>query len=289
EDHPGTRRNAHRNAELLCAQLDRYRQHWRCHPSPGLRSTLVLTGRAARFRIERRKPSRQFTGTSFAGLETKGLDCLRLWRRMGCLSSGHRSQVISRAASMRWNRDLGDRSPPTAVNASSPSSTKQPSPSSTWIPAKSSPPTPSTPTTATGAPHKRTRADGPPPSNSDQSRESGETYVATHHNGGGWGIRTPESFHSTRFPSVRHRPLGESSWRAVTRVQKRPKRILRHPRHRVCAAGLPRHASTSAPAGTEASRIREAAVRPVDLRLVVIQLQGGHRWQPHSVKRRRLP
>ena len=31
------------------------------------------------------------------------------------------------------------------------------------------------------------------------------------HNGGGWGIRTPEGFHPTRFPSVRHRPLGESS------------------------------------------------------------------------------
>ena len=29
--------------------------------------------------------------------------------------------------------------------------------------------------------------------------------------GGGWGIRTPEGFHPTRFPSVRHRPLGESS------------------------------------------------------------------------------
>ena len=31
------------------------------------------------------------------------------------------------------------------------------------------------------------------------------------HIGGGWGIRTPEGFHPTRFPSVRHRPLGESS------------------------------------------------------------------------------
>ena len=32
---------------------------------------------------------------------------------------------------------------------------------------------------------------------------------------GGWGIRTPEGLHPTRFPSVRHRPLGESSWRAM--------------------------------------------------------------------------
>ncbi len=30
-------------------------------------------------------------------------------------------------------------------------------------------------------------------------------------NGGGWGIRTPEGLHPTRFPSERHRPLGESS------------------------------------------------------------------------------
>ena len=31
-------------------------------------------------------------------------------------------------------------------------------------------------------------------------------------NGGEWGIRTPEGLHPTRFPSVRHRPLGEFSW-----------------------------------------------------------------------------
>ena len=30
-------------------------------------------------------------------------------------------------------------------------------------------------------------------------------------NGGGRGIRTPEGLHPTRFPSERHRPLGESS------------------------------------------------------------------------------
>ncbi len=36
-------------------------------------------------------------------------------------------------------------------------------------------------------------------------------YVARHHNGGEWGIRTPEGVNPTRFPSVRHRPLGEFS------------------------------------------------------------------------------
>src|SRR4051794_13594073 len=33
--------------------------------------------------------------------------------------------------------------------------------------------------------------------------------------GGGWGIRTPEGLHPTRFPSVRHKPLGEFSWRCL--------------------------------------------------------------------------
>jgi hypothetical protein len=34
--------------------------------------------------------------------------------------------------------------------------------------------------------------------------------------GGGCGIRTREGLHPTRFPSERHRPLGESSGRKVT-------------------------------------------------------------------------
>ncbi len=36
---------------------------------------------------------------------------------------------------------------------------------------------------------------------------------------GGWGIRTPEGLHPTRFPSVRHRPLGESSVHTKVRAQ----------------------------------------------------------------------
>ena len=39
--------------------------------------------------------------------------------------------------------------------------------------------------------------------------------------GGGWGIRTPEGLHPTRFPSVRHRPLGESSVHIVPDNHKR--------------------------------------------------------------------
>ena len=46
------------------------------------------------------------------------------------------------------------------------------------------------------------------------------------HFGGGWGIRTPEGFHPTRFPSVRHRPLGESSVGAGMRTRGRPHEML---------------------------------------------------------------
>ena len=55
---------------------------------------------------------------------------------------------------------------------------------------------------------------GPPPA---------KRQVTGPSTGGGWGIRTPEGFHPTRFPSVRHRPLGESSWTARERW---PSRIL---------------------------------------------------------------
>ncbi len=48
--------------------------------------------------------------------------------------------------------------------------------------------------------------------------------------GGGWGIRTPEGLHPTRFPSVRHRPLGESSWDPVG-----PTSILLDPCRRLSA------------------------------------------------------
>ena len=44
-----------------------------------------------------------------------------------------------------------------------------------------------------------------------RSGDSAVHDVLRHHSGGGWGIRTPEGLHPTRFPSVRHRPLGESS------------------------------------------------------------------------------
>ena len=58
-------------------------------------------------------------------------------------------------------------------------------------------------------------------------------------NGGEWGIRTPEGLHPTRFPSVRHRPLGEFSWVASA---------LRATAHNILpdAGGCPVHARLSA-------------------------------------------
>ena len=43
------------------------------------------------------------------------------------------------------------------------------------------------------------------------SNKNPGTSMGSGASGGGWGIRTPEGLHPTRFPSVRHRPLGESS------------------------------------------------------------------------------
>jgi hypothetical protein len=47
---------------------------------------------------------------------------------------------------------------------------------------------------------------------------TGGPAVRAAHSGGGWGIRTPEGVNPTRFPSVRHRPLGESSVSKHSRV-----------------------------------------------------------------------
>ncbi len=47
--------------------------------------------------------------------------------------------------------------------------------------------------------------------------------------GGEWGIRTPEGLHPTRFPSVRHRPLGEFSWRGSGMRLPGHRESYRHP------------------------------------------------------------
>ncbi len=58
------------------------------------------------------------------------------------------------------------------------------------------------------------RRRGPPAGFSCSARRNELRGTASRHpstHGGEWGIRTPEGLHPTRFPSVRHRPLGEFS------------------------------------------------------------------------------
>ena len=54
-----------------------------------------------------------------------------------------------------------------------------------------------------------------------QATKTPEPEAVPGFGGGGWGIRTPEGLHPTRFPSVRHRPLGESSVHIVPDNHKR--------------------------------------------------------------------
>ena len=54
-----------------------------------------------------------------------------------------------------------------------------------------------------------------------QATKTPEPEAVPGSGGGGWGIRTPEGLHPTRFPSVRHRPLGESSVHIVPDNHKR--------------------------------------------------------------------
>ena len=51
----------------------------------------------------------------------------------------------------------------------------------------------------------------PQPKNVANKGKTPELQQSSGASSGGWGIRTPEGLHPTRFPSVRHRPLGESS------------------------------------------------------------------------------
>ena len=56
-------------------------------------------------------------------------------------------------------------------------------------------------------------------------RPDGNIAIPGMKDGGGWGIRTPEGLHPTRFPSVRHRPLGESSRRSTSRLVQQTRNI----------------------------------------------------------------
>ena len=62
-----------------------------------------------------------------------------------------------------------------------------------------------------------------------QATKTPEPEAVPGFGGGGWGIRTPEGLHPTRFPSVRHRPLGESSVHIVPDNHKRQKALGANP------------------------------------------------------------
>ena len=62
-----------------------------------------------------------------------------------------------------------------------------------------------------------------------QATKTPEPEAVPGSGGGGWGIRTPEGLHPTRFPSVRHRPLGESSVHIVPDNHKRQKALSANP------------------------------------------------------------
>ena len=68
--------------------------------------------------------------------------------------------------------------------------------------------------------------------------------------GGGWGIRTPEGLHPTRFPSVRHRPLGESS-----KASKHSRVIAAADDALHSAADSARRPSCELPQGRKAARV----------------------------------
>ena len=75
---------------------------------------------------------------------------------------------------------------------------------------------------------------------------------------GGWGIRTPEGLHPTRFPSVRHRPLGESSRCHASAVKSRAcatrEQYIGRPPPRPARGGGICHAVRRASGGSPAAR-----------------------------------
>ena len=75
---------------------------------------------------------------------------------------------------------------------------------------------------------------------------------------GGWGIRTPEGLHPTRFPSVRHRPLGESSRCHASAVKSRAcatrEQYIGRPPPRPARGGGICHAVRRASDGSPAAR-----------------------------------
>src|SRR5215471_8149186 len=82
--------------------------------------------------------------------------------------------------------------------------------------------------------------------------------VSAGQRGGGCEIRTPEGLPPTRFPSVRPRPLGESSAGQLTgAADARERPQLRTRPARLTSRPLARRLSRQIPQGRKAARVRE--------------------------------
>ena len=124
--------------------------------------------------------------------------------------------------------------------------------------------------------------------------------------GGGWGIRTPEGLHPTRFPSVRHRPLGESSVHIVpdnhkrkkplsanpgqwTRSQARNPAKNRAPRQAGKQANRQTHTHTFLGSPRQFSGIETAGARQLDHRLPGCTREGRPPRQPRPRANQKSP
>ena len=124
--------------------------------------------------------------------------------------------------------------------------------------------------------------------------------------GGGWGIRTPEGLHPTRFPSVRHRPLGESSVHIVpdnhkrkkppranpgqwTRSQARNPAKNRAPRQAGKQANRQAHTHTFLGSPRQFSGIETAGARQLDHRLPGCTREGRPPRRPRPRANQKSP
>ena len=107
---------------------------------------------------------------------------------------------------------------------------------------------------------------------------------------GGWGIRTPEGLHPTRFPSVRHRPLGESSRCHASAVKSRAcatkEQYIGRPPPRPARGGGICHAVRRASGGSPTTRFAprrdrsSSAPRSVVFRTEIGSLPARDRGSP---------
>ena len=137
-------------------------------------------------------------GRAWQGIETTR----RTTRRAGAAGVEDVRGICRSAGVRRGLAGLRDDAPSKARGADGSRAGRRPSAHTAARPIKSGHTAPRTP----AAPH---------------ATKTPEPEAVPGSGGGGWGIRTPEGLHPTRFPSVRHRPLGESSVHIVPDNHKR--------------------------------------------------------------------